>query len=567
MRALANYLKSPLLFCFLLVPVLFVICNPFFEMGVNDDWQYVGLARALAETGRIQIDGWTRAIALPQMIWGALAIKIAGFSFVAVRASMIPIVLGCCALTYAIARWLELSPWLAALTVSEMLLCPLFLPLATTFMSDVPSLLFVLMTLYCVLRGVEAPPQSAGKWIAVAAVVGFLGGANRQVMWVAPVVMIAGLIAVRRRERHVVSTALIATASVILAAGFAQLWFSRRGILGVPATWLPPAQLARRGVETTLRAVLTLTMFCLPALLLAFGSRVAWTRRTLLACSGATALLAAIAVLKSNWSRAPWLGNTVTVFGMLRPGQAIAGVQPVALSRVAAHGLGVAVIAMTIFGAFASPAIWRALRERGSADNRLRIFAAVAIPFGAVYFVGSLFSAFWPAWYFDRYLLPVIAILNLGAMAVAARLPGTALRLAAVPVLLIFGLFGLAMTHDAFRQYEARARAGDRLRGIGVPRTCVSGGYEYDGWTELATRGRIGRDAYEVFKVLSAPATNTAKQFWFLPVTPSVRPRYFVVASPQPGLNRTLFTQPYRAWLPPTRREVLVQTDSPTGCD
>jgi hypothetical protein len=386
-------------------------------------------------------------------------------------------------------------------------------------------------------------------------------------MWVAPVVMIACLIAVRRRERHVVSTALIATAGVILAAGFAQLWFSRRGILGVPATWPPPAEIARRSVETTLRAVLTLTMYCLPALLLAFGSRVAWTRRALLACGAAIALLAAIAVFKSNWSRAPWLGNTVTVFGMLRPGQAIAGLQPLALSRLVAHGLGVAVMAMTTFMAIASPAIWRALRERKFVDNRLRIFAAVAVPFAAVYFAGSLFSALWPAWYFDRYLLPVIAIVNLGAMAVAARLPGTALRLAAVPVLLVFGLFGLAMTHDAFRQYEARARAGDRLRGIGVPRTCVSGGYEYDGWTELATRGRIGRDSYEVFKVLSAPATNTAKEFWFLPVTPSVRPRYFVVTSPQPGLNRTLFTEPYRAWLPPTRRQVLVQTDSPTGCD
>jgi len=118
---------------------VFVFCNPFFEIGVNDEWVYVGLARSLAETGRIHLDGWVRAMALPQTVWGALAIKIAGFSFAAVRASMIPIVLRCCALSYAIARWLGLGEWMAALTVSEMLFCPLFLPLATTFMTEVPS--------------------------------------------------------------------------------------------------------------------------------------------------------------------------------------------------------------------------------------------------------------------------------------------------------------------------------------------------------------------------------------------------------------------------------------------
>jgi hypothetical protein len=122
------------------------------------------------------------------------------------------------------------------------------------------------------------------------------------------------------------------------------------------------------------------------------------------------------------------------------------------------------------------------------------------------------------------------------------------------------------MTHDRFRLDEARARAGDRLAQIGVARTCVSGGYEYDGWTQLAETGRIGRAAYDVFQVLSAPVTNTAKQFWFLPLTPSVHPRYFMVTSPQAGFARTVLLQPYRTWLPPTQREVLVQTDSPARC-
>jgi hypothetical protein len=96
----------------------------------------------------------------------------------------------------------------------------------------------------------------------------------------------------------------------------------------------------------------------------------------------------------------------------------------------------------------------------------------------------------------------------------------------------------------------------------------MSGGYEYDGWTQLAKTGRIGVAAYDVLQVLSSlQPTNTAKEFWFLRLTPSVRPRYFMAISPQADLTQTVFTQPYRTWLPPTRREVLVQTDSPTGCE
>ncbi len=569
MRAATRYLQNPLLFFFLFVPLLFIICNPFFEIGINDDWQYAGLARALAETGRIQIDGWTRAIALPQTVWGALTVKIAGFSFVAVRASMIPVVLGCCVSIYAIARWLGLTPWLAGMTVAELLLCPLFLPLGTAFMSDVPSLLFVLMTLYCVLRGVEAPSRIAIIWIALAAVVGFLGGADRQIVWTAPVAMLASLIVLRRRERGVRLAAFIATAGVALAAAFLELWFSRRGILGVPATLPAPRLIVERLVETTFRIVLTLGLFCLPALVLLFGSRVKWTRRALFACAAGAALLVLIVALKPDWVRAPWLGNTVTVFGTGFPGQALAGLQPLALPRYITHAVGFFVMALTIFGVIITPAMGRALRERGSVDNRLRIFAAVAVPFCALYFAGSLPSSLWPVWYYDRYLLPLIPIVNLGAMAVAARLPGTGLRFAAVPILVVFGVYGLAMTHDGLRLYEARARAGERLHSIGIPRTCVSGGYEYDGWTQLGMTGRIGHKGApnEAFDVFAAPATNTAKKFWFLPLTPSVRPRYFMATSPQPGLTRTVIRQSYRTWLPPRNREVLVQTDSPTGCE
>jgi hypothetical protein len=155
---------------------------------------------------------------------------------------------------------------------------------------------------------------------------------------------------------------------------------------------------------------------------------------------------------------------------------------------------------------------------------------------------------------------------NLGAMAVAARLPGVAIRLAAVPVLLVFGAYGLAITHDAFRLDEARARAGDRLRIIGVPRTCVSGGYEYDGWTELAVKGRIG-NARLAYGIADDPPTGNATDFWSLRLTPSVHPRYFMVTTPQPDLSRTVFTEPYRTWLPPRRREILVQSGSLTSCN
>ena len=142
----------PLIICALTIPVLFLMCNPFIEMGANDDWQYARMAKAWAETGRLQYDGWGQPMVGPHAAWGMAVIKVFGFSFSALRASMVPIGTGCAVLMYLIAWWVGLSKWTSALASLLLTLSPLFVPLATTFMTDVSSLLLFLATAYCVMR-------------------------------------------------------------------------------------------------------------------------------------------------------------------------------------------------------------------------------------------------------------------------------------------------------------------------------------------------------------------------------------------------------------------------------
>ena len=114
---------------------------------MGDDWVYIWSARVLADTGHVVYAGWATAIVGWQLYLGAVFIKLFGFSFTAVRASVVLLALICAALLHRIFLRLGLGDWNASIATLSVVLSSVFLPLATTFMSDVPGLFAILVCL------------------------------------------------------------------------------------------------------------------------------------------------------------------------------------------------------------------------------------------------------------------------------------------------------------------------------------------------------------------------------------------------------------------------------------
>ena len=89
MRAALRF--GPLAICILAIPIIFLRTKPFVEIGANDDWQYTRMAKVWAETGGLHYDGWGLAMVGPHAYWGMAVVKLFGFSFSALRTSMMPI--------------------------------------------------------------------------------------------------------------------------------------------------------------------------------------------------------------------------------------------------------------------------------------------------------------------------------------------------------------------------------------------------------------------------------------------------------------------------------------------
>jgi 4-amino-4-deoxy-L-arabinose transferase-like glycosyltransferase len=160
--------------CAVFAAIAFTV--PIAESGVNDDWSYVKTARDLAQTGELIYNGWSAAMLGAQAYWGALFIKLFGFSFFAVRMSVALLAGGCAALLYALHRRARLPAGLALFGGLTIVLSAVFIPNATSFMTDVPALFLLLVSIYGYVRVaelLEAADAAAVRW-GRAMVVAFL---------------------------------------------------------------------------------------------------------------------------------------------------------------------------------------------------------------------------------------------------------------------------------------------------------------------------------------------------------------------------------------------------------
>jgi len=537
--------------CLLIPSAAFLIVNPVAEIPFQDDWSYAFSARQCALTGHITYNGWATAMILPHVYWGALFIRLFGFSFTVLRFSTLPWTAGSIALCYLLSRQAGLRPTPALFVSMLMAFSPLFLPLATSYMVDVPGLFFMLASLCALLR---ASKSAQLIWIFIAAVAGIIGGMSRQIGWIVPLALLPYLAMVRRRDIQFAMCAAIAWLVVVVDVIWSLRWFARQPLsvadMGF-AQVLDAAQNPQRTLLRVLSLALTLVLVILPATLPAVRAAAVELWRNRARRGGAAlvmvcALMAVFLLRNPSFGLEPWMPITVTTLGVM-DGLELSGHRPVAQPLIlrgllsAAALLAVAIMASGALASIGWPR-WRRWRDfLLPADGRI---AAPALLLFAVVYTALLLPRADQNWLSDRYALPLIPVAAIFLLRRASISPG----ISAWILLGLLALYTLASTQDVLALARARGVAVRRLMNAGAPPTAIVAGLEWDYWAQLLATGYI--NDYRLPPRLFKPDVG---------MTPSVRPLYRVEFERQSDTIPSQFgVVDYFSALPPLQRRIYI---------
>ncbi len=539
---------------------------PVLEMGINDDWSYAYIAREFAARGHFVYTGWANTMVGAQAVWAGLFIKLFGFSFTLVRLSTLPFAVGCALLLYRLARHAGLNPSFALFGALSITLSPVFIPMAASFMTDVPGLFFWLACVYCGVKAANAEGRmGAAGWMTAAAAAGVAGGTVRQVVWVVPLLVLPMAAWMRKKQEResVAAAAVVLWCASAIAIASCFFWFQAQpyAVPGADAgKFSPSIELVREEVESALQLGVACLLFLLPVLAMYFSGWRESMRRPLALGLGLGISGAVLGALLWVFGDDLLLGNIVTATGMLDLETEALGRKPEILPAVVRALLGVAV--------WGGAGVTAAALFRGAGGGKPwrspRWLVLLYGPASLVYTLALLYRAVNDWILLDRYVLPLLPI------AVIPLLWRYQQRIGRRPpawgwVLLgLFAFYGIATTHDYLAAARARLEAASAVTAAGVPRTSVTAGLEYDAWTELEQSGHVNdegiRNPPGAYRPQEGRRYPVSPPYWFWEETPSVEPRYLVVYSRLPGLRDAPFPPArYHAWLPPFHRQVFTQ--------
>lgn len=501
--------------------VLFLAVPPHRQnFPLNDDWCY-----ALGAFGFFRGDGvdyynWAAAPQLSQWVWAAPFVWAFGETHVALRLSTMTLALIGAFAFYDLLRTVaDMSPKHAAFATAALLLNPLFFLLATTYMTDVPSLSLSLISLAFYARALKRDHLGSLLGGAAFAVIAAL---NRQNTLAAPAAM-GVLVLLRYPKRLLRPTWLTGLLLPALIGLLMHVWFNRR-----PDTvqFWPQFTGVPRGLALAWVATLYVGLSSLPLLAWRLG-RIPWRPFTLtLVCVilvTGTYLALHARELKAqatekdpfHWTQAvqdiPYLGNMLSPFGVMA-GPVVMEGRPPALFDFRL----LAVVGLIGFaaGAVAWLRLLSALRCH-ALDSPFFFFALFHLP---------LMYIAWSA--FDRYLLVFVPVtLYLMALPRQNGLADSTHRIRGLTMLVVLAVISLGMMHDWLSWNAARWAVGHRALEHGIPAAQIHGGFEFNAWHSLHK----------------------------LPLDPPYADRPYAIVADRPQGWKCLDQEPYQLWFPPRR--------------
>jgi hypothetical protein len=555
------------LFCVLLFLCSVLLVHPSAEIGMVDDWSTMRSALSLAQTGHIQYNGWEAAILGWQLFPAAALMRVFGPSFAICRLSVI---VEACLLLYLFHRCLVRSgvlPWNATLGTLALGLSPLFLPVSTTFMTDIPGLLALVASFYCCLRALHA--HRPATWIIAASLLSAIGGTARQTGWLGYLAFVPAVLWLLRKRRGVwISGAVSLGLSALITAACLHWYHHQRyAVQENLLAPLPPYGLVYAS-GMLIWLLLDVAVLSLP-LLFPFTRQLPWK----MACVIIVAVLAGWISFRNTrafgyWT-APFLhgpGNYLSLFGIgtaLPPhGEFLYLVRnPVRVTLTLLTLLGMAGLIRTDKGS-TEPAT-----ATVPSSPSLRNLCALIAPFSVFYLV-LLIPRSYSHGLFDRYALPLMFFASVLLLRLYQDRLGRRLPLIAPLLIALFAAYAIAGTHDLFARYRASAVALRELASAGIPRSALDGGWEFNGWTEIDLSGfahdpslkESQQDRIQTPKLPDRGCALAQSELF-----PDIHPQYTLALGPTLCGARSSFPPVLiRTWLPPFRQLIYInRVDQP----
>ncbi len=384
----------------------------------SDDWSYLVTLFRWMDTGRLEFNGWVSMTLVGQLVLTAPVVALVGRSIWAVQVWSACIgALGLVGLV-ALGR-LVLPSGRGALFIALTVACsPLWAPLATTYMTDVPA--FSAQMIALALAGVafRRRPISIG-WLSAAVAVGFVGVSIRQYGLIPEVAILTSAFWVsvstndaRLRRVVLMMAALVAISTAVLLGW----WATIPDPLGLspqvptPSSAVAVVRAALGFLRLTGLLVFPLILIAGPRRLVGRATRVSprWT--------ASLAALATVGMVLSYYTlqKTPFVGNYLDRAGVLA-NDVVTGFRLDVIPTALFDALVVVGIVGGVFLVVAMiPIVHDAVMRLRSRDFAVRdpMIAAISITvigFAAAY--GAAVLTDLPI--FDRYALPVFPLVGL----------------------------------------------------------------------------------------------------------------------------------------------------------
>jgi len=518
------------------------------DFPLSDDWAYAHVVRSLGEGRGFDLLPWTGASLVLQVLYGAAACSLTGFSYGTLRVTTLVMSAVGVAAFFALLGRLGANQRSAAFGAALLAFSPLWFNLSFTFMTDVP---FAALAIVAAWLDAKALQRGSRRGLMAAAAVTAAALLIRQhAIWIAIAAAATALLprqsdAGTSRLRARLLDAVVALGLPVAAAAAWTLWAltSSTTPLAVHNKVGDMASVsALSTLDVAFRALVTLGFLVLPwslTLKLEAGRE----RRTFAA---AVVLLTAVAVFAFVRDDATmfYLGNmlgdftvgartTRDLFYLARDYPPVAG--PVFHLALTAASLVSAAALVTRLGTALPSALGRAATEPRA---RAAVFCVLALALSGL---GSLAQA---QYYFDRYLL---AMMPLAVASLVALSPPTRTGPLFVAALFAMSFYAVAGTHDYMESHRARWGLVAGLEQRGITAAAIDGGVEYNAERRAAAlrtapnpeQARVGQSA-------------STKSWWWVEDD-----AWIIAFGPLDGYVEA-GSRSFTRWLPPGRGKVFV---------
>ncbi len=559
------------LLCALALAVSVLLIYPVANVPSGDDFSYTRTALEFARTGHFAYNGWATAMLGWLIPWGALFIKLFGFSFTAVRFSMLPIAMTTVYLFHQILRRFGITPADAVLGTLTMALSPLFLPLASTYMTDVPGLFVILFCIWMCQRAVDAKTdRTALLWLCFATLINVPGGTVRQIAWLGGLVIVPSTAWLLRERRGMKTAGVVLFALTFISVIACMHWFNQQPYSVPEHVFAGPIHGRMLGhlIAQLLKTLLCLLFVVLPVLIAWLPAARRLTRISqlrIVAAMMVVSLLAFIQYVRGTLDPLlmPWLSYSLEEQGMREPG--VFGTTPVTLAwwiRLAISLLIVA-SALIFIERLASRQPIKLHRYLCRAESWKEL-GWILGPFSLSYVIMLM-----PRGTFDhiqdRYVLVLMPIAILVLLKLYRERVAKRLSMLTLVALIAFSAYGIGAAHNFFAESRALASTIETLQAAGVPRTSIQAGFASDGWVQIERTGYVNDTRIQVPAGAYRPPTVNLQvppecRYWLGSITPAILPKYFVVIAPVPCFARTNYPPiHFLGWLPPFHRALYMQ--------